>query len=140
MTVLATDLLVGILIGILVKFAFHLWNGAPVRSMIRPAVIVDYPAPNQAVVSVKDSAVFSSWIGLRRQIENLGDRAQVTLNFSDARFVDHTVMERLFTLQREFSETQRSLVIVGLESHASLSAHPLAARRRRRIDDPTPEA
>jgi MFS superfamily sulfate permease-like transporter len=132
LTVLTTDLLVGIGVGIAFKFILHVANGAPIRSLFRPHVTVDQTNEDQAVLSVRDSAVFSSWISLKRQIENAGEKSHVVVNLSETRLVDHSVMERLHALQREFEERPGtgSLEITGLEGHQSLSDHPFATRKR----------
>ena len=49
---------------------------------------------------------------------------------SDTRLVDHTVMEKLHGLQKEFERHGRTLKIEGLENHQPLSKHPDAARRK----------
>jgi MFS superfamily sulfate permease-like transporter len=54
----------------------------------------------------------------------------VTVNLSDAKVVDHTVMEKLHEMQRECAQHGRTLNIDGLEDHESLSKHPDAVRRK----------
>lgn len=131
--VLATDLLIGIGVGIAVKWAIHLINGAPAKSLFKPQVTVERKDEEQAVLSVRDSAVFSGWISLKKQIETLEDDSQeVVVDLSETRLVDHTVMEKLHELQREFALRESSLVIAGLDEHKSLSDHPHAARKKPR--------
>jgi MFS superfamily sulfate permease-like transporter len=130
LAVLATDLLVGIGIGIALKLLIHIMNGVPLRSLFRPRVTVQQVEEDKTVVSVHNSAVFSSWISLKGQIENVSDSTEVVVDLSETRLVDHTVMERLDALQREFEERNCSLVITGLDDHKTLSAHPFAARKK----------
>ncbi|MSR56275.1 MAG: SulP family inorganic anion transporter [Planctomycetaceae bacterium] len=132
LAILWTDLLLGIGIGIALKFAIHVFNGAPVRSLFRSPVTVEQPATDRTVLTVGGSATFSSWIGLKREIERAGDSTDVVLDLSETRLVDHTVMERLHALQREFDERDCSLVIKGLDDHQTLSHHPFAARKKAR--------
>jgi MFS superfamily sulfate permease-like transporter len=54
----------------------------------------------------------------------------VVVDLSQTRMVDHTVMEKLHQLEREFAEQGIALAIVGLEDHVTLSVHPAAARLR----------
>ena len=44
--------------------------------------------------------------------------------------VDHTVMEKLHQLEREFADRGIALAVVGLQHHVRLSDHPAAARHR----------
>jgi MFS superfamily sulfate permease-like transporter len=128
--VLATDLLLGIAIGISVKAAFHVFNGVPLRSLFRLRVSVDREEQDKVTIAVKDSAVFSTWIGLKKRLEQLKGEAQVVLDLSDTRFVDHTVMERLKEMESEFKESDSTLVIAGLDQHRKLSDYPTAARKK----------
>ena len=128
--VLATDLLIGIAIGIGVKAAFHIYNGVPLLSLFRLRVSIERGEQNRVTVAVKDSAVFSTWIRLKKKLEQLKGEALVVLDLSETRFVDHTVMERLKEMESEFKESDSTLVITGLDQHRKLSDYPTAARQQ----------
>lgn len=130
--VLATDLLVGILIGIATEMVIHVYNGVPVWSLFKPYLDVQPKSDNNTLVRARYSAVFSNWILFRRQIVALGlvQGRNVTLDLSQTNLVDHSVMEKLHELQREFEYAGVRLEIVGLDSHTQLSNHRLAARKR----------
>lgn len=127
--VLATDLLVGICIGIGVKFVSHIVIGAPVLSIFKPSFTVEKTSDNTTTVRVSQSAIFSTWIALKNRITQQ-DTPNVSVDLSETKLVDHTVMANLDALAREFDESGRQLVIVGLENHTPLSDDPLAARRK----------
>ena len=129
--VLATDLLMGIAIGIAVKVVIHLVNGAPVRSLFRLRVDVQRDDEGSTLVRLKDATVFSTWIGLKRRLEALKDQSAVVLDLSETVLIDHTVMERLREMEKEFPEQGCNLVIKGLEQHRKLSEYPTAAHIRR---------
>jgi MFS superfamily sulfate permease-like transporter len=131
--VLATDLLVGVLIGVAVKFGIHLWNGLPVRTMFKPFLEVVVVDDHTVQVHARGSAVFSNWIPFRRQLRQVGleQRHNIIVNLEGTRLVDHSVMEGLHALQAEFERAGLTFDVVGLDGHHSLSAHPLATRRRR---------
>ena len=128
---LATDLLWGIAIGIATKIAIHLLNGAPPSSLFRRSFDVESTDAKNIEIVAKDSAVFSNWIPLRRQIETLGlmEHKNVTIDFSHTRLVDHSVMDKLHVLQGEFVDEGLSLKLVGLEHHKPLANHEHAARK-----------
>jgi MFS superfamily sulfate permease-like transporter len=130
--VLATDLLMGIAIGIFVNFAVHLKNGAPPRSLLKTQVTVERREQGSVMVRVKDSAIFSTWIGLKKQLEPLMKEPQVVLDLSETFLVDHTVMAKLQEMKKAFKEKGSILVIVGLDQHQRLSNHPAAARKKPR--------
>lgn len=130
--VLATDLLMGIAIGICVNFVVHLKNGAPPRSLLRTQVTVERREQGSVTVRVKDSAIFSTWIGLKKQLEPLMKEPQVVLDLSETFLVDHTVMAKLHEMEKVFQENGSTLVIAGLDQHQRLSNHPAAARKKPR--------
>jgi MFS superfamily sulfate permease-like transporter len=82
-------------------------------------------------ISVHDSAVFSSWIPLRKKIVQHENAKEMVVDLSDTRMVDHTVMAKLTEMQKEFAARDCKLVIAGLDEHRSLSDHPLAARKKK---------
>lgn len=128
--VLATDLLIGVGIGILVKILFHVWNGAPIRSLFSPNVEITEPDNSTTLVRVKNSAVFSTWIALRKKLLSIDPTRAVIIDLSETRLVDHTVMEKLHELKGDFEQKHRSFLIQGLEKHRGVSGHPLAAQKR----------
>ncbi len=129
--VLATDLLIGIAIGIATKFVIHLINGVPLRSFFKPYVEVIEQDADTYRIEVAHSAVFSNWIPFRKQILNAGlvHHKNVIVDLSGTRLVDHTVMEKLHELERDFEHAGLQLEIVGLENHKPLSNHPHSARK-----------
>lgn len=129
--VLATDLLMGIAIGIAVKVVIHLINGAPVRSLFRLGVDVQRDDEGRALVRVKDATVFSTWIGLKKRLEALKGQSDVVLDLSETVLVDHTVMEKLHEMENEFKEQDANLVIQGLDQHQKVSEYPTSAHIRR---------
>jgi MFS superfamily sulfate permease-like transporter len=130
--VLATDLLIGIAIGIAVKFLIHLMNGVPLKSLFKTYIDVEPQSDDTCVIRAHQSAVFSNWISFRRQIENVGlvHGQNVVLDLSATQLVDHSVMGNLQELQRDFEERGLDLQITGLDAHRPLADDATAARKR----------
>lgn len=130
--VLATDLLIGIGIGIGMKLLIHIMNGVPLRSLFKPYLEVEQTSDNSVRIIARQSAVFSNWIPFRRQLEDVGlvQRQNITVDLSNAKLVDHSVMEKLHEMQRDFDQEGLVLEIVGLDAHVPLAAHEHATRKR----------
>ena len=79
---------------------------------------------------VEKSAVFSTWIPLKKKIERLKGEPKVAVDLSRTSLVDHTVISKLQELEKEFEENQSTLVVTGLDEHRKLSNHPQAARKK----------
>ena len=129
--VLATDLLVGVGIGIALKFVIHALNGVPLSSFFKPFLKVTTVDDRTVQIDAGGSAVFSNWIPFRRQIVQLGlaQGNDVIVNLAGAKVVDSNVMEKLEALGHDFEQAGLRLDVVGLESHRGTSAHPHATRR-----------
>ncbi len=99
--------------------------------MLRPDIEVAHSeGDTTAVLKVRRAAIFSNWLGLKRAItDHATGRDEIVLDLSATRLVDHSTMEKLHQLEREFAEAGKRLVISGLENHRSMSNHPFAARK-----------
>lgn len=131
--VLATDLLIGVAIGILLKMAIHVANGVPVMSLFKPYIeVLPIDETTSRIVAHK-SAVFSNWIPFRRQIEQIGlvQQRNLVLDLSDTKLVDHSVMEKLEEMQTDFAREGLRLDIEGLDALKPYTNDPHAARKRR---------
>lgn len=128
---LATDLLIGIAVGIALKVCFHLWHGAPVRGLFRSDVTVTPDGDDKVTLAVRQAAVFGNWLGLRRRIlEESATRQLTVVDLSGTRLVDHSVMEKLHEMEADFATHGKRLQVIGTDDHTPLSRHPLAARRK----------
>ncbi len=130
--VLATDLLIGIGIGIATKFVIHLANGVPLRSLFKPEISVTEDDGETVRLTAYKSAVFSNWIPIRRQIERFGmvERKNVELDLSEVRLVDHTVMDKLHEMESDFEQQGLTLHVIGLDAHRPFTDHAQATRRK----------
>ena len=129
--ILATDLLMGIFIGIAVEILLLLINGAPFHSLVRLHCVPCHVNDRKTLLSVKGAAVFTTWIPLRRRIRDLAQQHDVEVDLSDTRFVDHTVMTRLHEMQADLASQNRTLTISGLDHHRPLSEDVTAARKKK---------
>lgn len=130
--VLATDLLIGVAAGIVLKLVIHLLNGVPLRSLFKTYLEVEPVDDNTSLIVARESAVFSNWIPFKRQIEELGyvQHQNVIVDFSDTRLVDHSVMEKLEQMERDFAQEGLQFEVRGLDALQPLSENSHAARKR----------
>lgn len=125
---LATDLLIGIAAGIVLKLLLHLGRGVKFRSL--------FSAKSQIVgntITVYNAAVFSNFIKVKNKIHSFKFTDDVILDLSDCIFIDHSVIETLYHIKNDFSTEGGSLTILGIEElkNVGSSTHHLAARRRK---------
>jgi MFS superfamily sulfate permease-like transporter len=126
----------------------HVLNGVPLRSIFKPYIEVVEESEDTYRIIASYSAVFSNWIPFRRQVVNAGmvHHKNVVLDMAECKLVDHTVMEKLHELEKDFEQEGLHLRIEGLQDHRPLSKHPHAARKAPRRSNsvvtspPTPVA
>ena len=100
--VLATDLLKGLAIGIIVKIIIHFIRGGSILSLNAKIV----PERDQSVtIFLRGSIIFSSWIPLRKQLQRFYEtEKRVTLDITETQFVDRRVMSRIEEWKEKFKE------------------------------------
>ncbi len=126
--VLATDLLIGVGIGILAKFIIQMYYGVgPMDFFAMPAVVTQQGSSQK--ITLSGPAVFTNWLRLKKLISSAPSDANVVIDCAKAKFLDHTVMSRLHDMERDFKQEGRTLTLTGLEQHRKLSHSPLAARK-----------
>jgi MFS superfamily sulfate permease-like transporter len=127
---LATDLLVGVGVGLVLELAIHIKNGAPLSRLFKTE-IEEHRFGNRWRLTVHDSAIFTNFLGLQRKLARVPEGVErVEVDFSKTWVVDHTVLHKLHTMADEWP-VGRTMAILGLENHEAMSAHQTAARRRR---------
>lgn len=131
--VLATDLLVGVAVGILLKMVIHLANGVSLQSLFKPYIEVQEIDDNTSLILARESAVFSNWLPFRRQIEQIGliQRRNLVIDVSGTKLIDHSVMEKLEEIGQDFEQEGLTFEIRGLSALVPLSESAHAARKRR---------
>jgi len=134
--VLAFGLLEGIFVGMGIELLIQFINGVPLASLFLPNTEVRQIDERTWLICPRRSAVFFNWLPIRSKIERYGlaQNMNIIVDLSQTQLVDHTVMEKLHQMEREFAERGIALAIIGLDGHVQLSAHPAAARLR----GPTP--
>ncbi len=122
------DLLAGVAMGIVTKFAIHLINGTPIGGLFsaRPEVTV---SDDTATITLHGAAIFSNYLGIKSKIA-AQTATHVIVDVSDCKLVDHTVMEHIHELEGAYKAKGRSIAFRGLDAHKGLSSHPMAARKK----------
>lgn len=121
--VLLTDLLVGVLAGIVVKLILQLLNRVSFSDMFRAKCVIVELKNSSIRFQVHGAAVFSNYLILKSQLEQLPIGRNLEIDLSHCQMVDHTVMENLHFFEREYKSTGGQVHLIGLENHKSLSNH-----------------
>ena len=111
--------------------AIHLANGVPLKSLFKPYIEVEEVNENTSMIVAHQSAVFSNWIPFRRQIEQIGlvQKRNLIIDVSNTKLVDHSVMEKLDEMQRDFEQEGLTFEVRGLNTLRPLADDAHAARK-----------
>lgn len=125
---LATDLLVGVATGLVLKIIMHLARGTKVSALVKPKVHSKLNE-DELHVFIKDAGIFTALLGVRRVLEERPHSIRsVVLDVSEAVFIDHTFIKNLKAMSDEWTDTE--LRFEGLDGFRPASDHPLASRRK----------
>jgi len=130
---LATDLIIGVFSGILLKLILHLARGASLRTLFKPTVATHYEAlVDRFTVDIHNAAIFSNYLSLKKELDKLPRGKDVRVNFDNATLVDHTVMEHLHGYQEKYRREGGTFELSELDHLIPSSQHPFAARKANR--------
>ncbi len=107
--VLATDLLLGLAIGIGVKIVIHLIRGG---SIFRLNAKIIHERDQSVTILLRGSIIFSSWIPLRKQLDRFFlEGKRVTLDMTETKLVDRRVRSKIDEWIRKFRENGLELSV-----------------------------
>ncbi len=128
--VLATDLIIGIVVGILFKYILMLSKGTKFNELFKSHLTIEHK-DNKKIIHLKGSQIFSNYLSLKKKMDSGTEKYdEVIIDFSEVTFVDHTVIEHLEDYERNAKLKGKEVHIINIDSLNPLSAHPLAARDR----------
>lgn len=128
--VLATDLLIGVAIGILVELGIHLSRGLGLGNAFSLAYHVNQTDENTYHLEVHGAAVFSNFITLKSLLADFPAGKSLYFDLSETDLIDHTVMEFIHHFADEYVANGGHCEIVGLDDHHTYSDHHLAVHRK----------
>ncbi len=124
---LATDLLIGVGVGIALKVVLHVVRGASLSDLFRTRL--ETRRDGDALhLTLHGVAAFTNLLAVRRALAGFDPEvSRVVVDLSDVKLVDHTFLSRLDGMAEEWPNT--TLEYVGIEKLRAVTEHPHAARR-----------
>lgn len=125
---LATDLLVGVAAGLVLKLILHRIRGATFGQLFRTQVERVEEGP-ELRLALHGAAAFTSLLSVRKHLANLNPEVRrVVIDVTDVAIVDHTFLSRVEELSSEWPNA--TLEIIGIEELMPHSRHRHSTRRR----------
>ena len=125
-----SDLLLGVIAGILVELVVNVTRGASIKSIFK-ADIHEHDHPEAKTLTITSALVFTNYLSFKKQMEKYlqADQSSVRIDLRLAHVIDHTVLEQLHRMSQESKRTGSGFELVFSNLHTPVSKHPLAARR-----------
>lgn len=127
---LATDLLVGVGTGIVLKIIIHLINGAPLKYLFKAPISLSSVGENY-IIEIEKASVFTNYLPLKTRLDSIPQHMNVTIDLTHTKLVDHTVMNNLHNFKHDYESEGGTVQIIGLHEHKTVSHHHLAARKKK---------
>lgn len=129
---LVFGLILGILIGMLATLLVQAYiTGAGsdmLRYLGRPNTLLYEEDPGKFLLHVNYFANFLNYPRLKSKLDSVPATSTLIADFSQTRFVDHTVMDHLSGYVELFEQKGGTFEIVGLEAFAPSASHPLGVQ------------
>lgn len=125
---LATDLLVGIGAGLVVKILMHLASGAPISGLFKADIHIE-SYDNIHTIYIRRAAVFSNFMNFKKVVNSLPPAEKVIIDFSQAHLVDHSFITQIVALRNSWKARNKVLEFVSWEQLKPVSDHPMASRK-----------
>jgi MFS superfamily sulfate permease-like transporter len=128
--VLATDLLIGVAIGVAAELLFHFWRSIDWSDVVKISRTIEETEPGVYHVQVSGAAFFGNYLALKGDLAKIPAGKTVIFDLSETSTVDHTVMENLHHYCEDYRSKGGYAEIRGLDQLKATSRHPLAPRKR----------
>ncbi len=130
LAVLATDLVVGIALGIIFKYILLLTKGVKPQYLFKAHAALTQQG-DIAMLQLRHAQIFSNYLSLKKKMDNALKNSRILeLDFTEVSTVDHTVMEHLEEYAQALKLQGKELHLVNIDNLNPVSAHPLAERDR----------
>jgi MFS superfamily sulfate permease-like transporter len=130
--VLATDLLVGVAIGMATELLIHIIRSLNWNEAFRLYFKIEQTSEDTYTIHINGAAFFANYLALKSGLARLPDGKKLIFDFSSASSVDHTVMEFIHEYSEDYARRGGTCTTHGLDRHNATSEHHLAARTLKR--------
>ncbi|MBM4200508.1 MAG: SulP family inorganic anion transporter, partial [Gammaproteobacteria bacterium] len=131
--ILATNILAGVAIAILVKLLIHRWRGVSLRNLFELSYRITRETGDVYRIKINGAAIFSNFIVLKSELAEIPAGGTLVFDLTYASLVDHTVMDFIDRYRRDYIARGGHCEVRGLDRYEPYSGHPLAARRRKAL-------
>lgn len=120
--ILLTDLLIGVGIGLALKFTIQYLVGLPFKYTFKPDMEI-LRSNDRTIINIRSGAVVTNLPGIMKKLHSLPKGETLFIDLSECFLVDHTSMETLKEFQKEYIEEGGQCDFTGDDRHKHISKH-----------------
>lgn len=122
--VLATDLLIGIGVGIALNMLIVVLKGQSLPNLFKVKANI-----KDNTMEIAGALSFTNYLGLKKKINTDAKGGQLILDFSNVTFIDHNVMHHLIDTQENWSREGKSLTFNAMDQLVPVNEFPTSERK-----------
>ena len=126
---LGTDLLIGVLAGLLVEMVWNLYNGASPLTIFAVKTQTE-ETKDGLKLKVESPLTFTNLLSLRSKMDEHDHLQHLILDLTSSKVIDHTAHEHLNKLRHDAKVRGRTIEIKFSDRHVPFSDHPQAGLRQ----------
>ncbi len=124
---LATDLLVGVALGMGVKLMIELFRGVWSNNIFKIFFQITRPDERTVVIKLHGSALFSNFLPFKKALDKLEPGKTLVFNFSNAYLIDYSVMQFVDDFSKKYTRQGGKCLQIG-QALKKFSDHKLSSR------------
>jgi len=125
--VLATDMLIGVALGMGAKLIIELLRGVWSNNIFKIFFQIKRPDERTIVVKLIGSALFSNFLPFKKTLDKLEPGKTIVFNFTDAFLIDYSVLKFVDDFSKKYTRQGGKCLQIG-QALKKFSKHKLSAR------------
>lgn len=127
---LSSDLLIGVFSGILIKIIIQLLLGVPFMNYFKTDYKLVNDSDTHCTYHLNSAGLFTNFLKVSGDFDKIPLACAITLDVSNAKYIDHSFMEKLHEYSKYRILQGGHFNIRGMEILKAHSEHPNAARKQ----------
>jgi MFS superfamily sulfate permease-like transporter len=130
--VLATDLIIGVIIGMVFKYILILSKGVPFMDLFKLQITVTENDSQTILVPSTTSLVYTNYLKLKAKLDGVSDTStSVILDLEHVLYIDHTTMSHLYAYEKLLESDGKTFKFSNSKHLTPSSEHKMAQMVRK---------
>jgi MFS superfamily sulfate permease-like transporter len=110
--ILATDLLIGVCVGLLLSVYFIIQNNFRAEYRITKTII---DGKETELIKLNSNVTFLNKVKLKKALDEVGEGSVLTIDGSNCNFIDYDILEIISEFENKAKDRHVQLTLIGIE-------------------------